>query len=132
MMDITIYQIDPDRDQNGVLFGALDQLEKWQSSPEVDAGIYGKVFEGEIDAKDLEEIYEIFNLDKPDGYHGRSLSVSDVVAVRDPGSKKIDYFSAILSASRRLNLMQAELLSHLRRRSKWSCVNLEEKPELQR
>ena len=92
MMDITIYQIDPDRDQNGVLFGALDQLEKWQGSPEVDAGIYGKVFEGEIDAKDLEEIYEIFNLDKPDGYHGRSLSVSDVVAVRDPGSKKIDYF----------------------------------------
>ena len=56
MMDITIYQIDPDRDQNGVLFGALDQLEKWQGSPEVDAGIYGKVFEGEIDAKDLEEI----------------------------------------------------------------------------
>ena len=92
MMDITIYQIDPDRDQNGVLFGALDQLEKWQGSPEVDAGIYGKVFEGEIDAKDLEEIYEIFNLDKPDGYHGRSLSVSDVVAVRDPDSKKIDYF----------------------------------------
>ena len=92
MMDITIYQIDPDRDQNGVLFGALDQLEKWQGSPEVDAGIYGKAFEGEIDAKDLEEIYEIFNLDKPDGYHGRSLSVSDVVAVRDPDSKKIDYF----------------------------------------
>ena len=92
MMDITIYQIDPDRDQNGVLFGALDQLEKWQGSPEVDAGIYGKAFEGEIDAKDLEEIYEIFNLDKPDGYHGRSLSVSDVVAVRDPGSKKTDYF----------------------------------------
>ena len=92
MMDITIYQIDPDRDQNGVLFGALDQLEKWQGSPEVDAGIYGKAFEGEIDAKDLEEIYEIFNLDKPDGHHGRSLSVSDVVAVRDPGSKKIDYF----------------------------------------
>ena len=40
MMDITIYQIDPDRDQNGVLFGALDQLEKWKCSAEVDAGIY--------------------------------------------------------------------------------------------
>ena len=47
-------------------------------------------------------------------------------------AKRSTIFSAILSASRRLNLMQAELLSHLRRRSKWSCVSLEEKPELQR
>ena len=83
MMDITIYQIDPDRDQNRVMFEPLDYLEKRQGSSAVDAGIYGRVFEGEIEAKDLEEIYEIFNLDKPDGYHGRSMSVSDVIAVRN-------------------------------------------------
>lgn len=83
MMDITIYQIDPDRDQNRVMFESLDRLEKRQGSSAVDAGIYGRAFEGEIEAKDLEEIYEIFNLDKPDGYHGRSMSVSDVIAVRN-------------------------------------------------
>ena len=82
MMDITIYQIDPDRDQNRVMFESLDRLEKRQGSSAVDAGIYGRAFDGEIEPKDLEEIYEIFNLDKPDGYHGRSMSVSDVIAVR--------------------------------------------------
>lgn len=29
----------------------------------------------------LEEVYQMFNLDHPDGYQGRSLSVSDVVEV---------------------------------------------------
>ncbi len=85
MMDITIYQIDPDRDRNRVMFGDLSHLEEWQGSAQVDAEIYGKVFEGEVDADDLEAVFEIFNLDKPDGYHGRSMSVSDVIVVRDSG-----------------------------------------------
>jgi hypothetical protein len=92
MMDITIYQIDPDRDQKSIAFVALDHLEKWQGSSEIDAGIYGKAFEGEVEADDLEGIYEIFNLDKPDGFHGRSMSVSDVVAVHDPKNGTTDYF----------------------------------------
>ena len=33
------------------------------------------------DAGTLEEVYQMFNLDHPDGYRGRSLSVSDVVEV---------------------------------------------------
>ena len=40
-----------------------------------------KVFEGEVDCGTLEEVYQMFNLDHPDGYQGRSLSVSDVVEV---------------------------------------------------
>jgi len=42
------------------------------------------VYEGEINCSDLEEVYRMFNLNHPEGYHGRSLSVSDVVEVIDP------------------------------------------------
>lgn len=92
MMDIRIYQIDPERDHLLLMFEDFERMAKRQGSHEVDASIYGKVFEGEVDADNLEDVYEIFNLDKPDGFHGRSMSVSDVVAVRDPGFGKTDYY----------------------------------------
>ena len=43
--------------------------------------IYDKVFEGEVECGTLEEVYQMFNIGQPDGYRGRSLSVSDVVEV---------------------------------------------------
>ena len=43
--------------------------------------IYEKVFEGDLDCETLEDVFSIFNLDFPDGYAGRSMSVSDVVEV---------------------------------------------------
>ncbi len=39
------------------------------------------VFKGEIEAKGIEDVYRIFNMEKPEGYEGRSLSVSDVVEI---------------------------------------------------
>lgn len=42
---------------------------------------FEKVFEGEVECGTLEEVYQMFNLDHPDGYWGRSLSVSDVLEV---------------------------------------------------
>ena len=36
----------------------------------------------------LEEIYCKFNIAHPEGYHGRSLSVSDVVVIRREGLEK--------------------------------------------
>lgn len=44
---------------------------------------YIEVYDGEVlvnpDENVLEEIYTIFNCDHPINYHGRSLSVSDIV-----------------------------------------------------
>lgn len=80
-MNIAIYQINPDRDENNVAFLNYENLERFQGSAALRSEIYDKVFEGEVDCGTLEEVYQMFNLDHPDGYRGRSLSVSDVVEV---------------------------------------------------
>ena len=80
-MNIAIYQINPDRDENNVAFLNYENLERFQGSAELRSEIYDKVFEGEVECGTLEEVYQMFNLDHPDGYRGRSLSVSDVVEV---------------------------------------------------
>ena len=80
-MNIAIYQINPDRDENRVAFLNYEKLERFQGSAALLSEIYDKVFEGEVDCGTLEEVYQMFNLDHPDGYQGRSLSVSDVVEV---------------------------------------------------
>lgn len=80
-MNIAIYQVNPDRDENNVAFLNYEKLERFQGSAALRSEIYDKVFEGEVDCGTLEEVYQMFNLDHPDGYQGRSLSVSDVVEV---------------------------------------------------
>ena len=92
MMDITIYQIDPEKDHMLVMFEEFEHMARRYGKEEVDASIYGKTFEGKVDAENLEDVYQIFNTDKPDGYHGRSMSVSDVVAVRKPGIENPEYY----------------------------------------
>lgn len=80
-MKIAIYQINPDRDENNVAFLNYENLERFQGSAALRSEIYDKVFEGEVECGTLEEVYQMFNLDHPDGYRGRSLSVSDVIEV---------------------------------------------------
>ena len=77
-MDITIYQINMGRDHNRIAFEGLDLLKMYQGSDKIDSRIYDRVFEGEVDCKDLEDVYRKFNLEHPEGYKGRSLSVSDI------------------------------------------------------
>ena len=77
-MNIAIYQIDPDRDENNVAFLNYENLERFQGSAALRSEIYDKVFEGEVECGTLEEVYQMFNIGQPDGYRGRSLSVSDV------------------------------------------------------
>ena len=87
-MKLSIYQIDLDRDTNGVAFESYDSLSKFQKSQEIDADIYNKVYEGEVEAKDIEDVYRIFNIEQPEDYKGRSLSVSDVVEVKESENVK--------------------------------------------
>lgn len=46
MMDIRIYQINLDRDEDGVAFESLDMLEKYQHTNEIKAELYDKTFDG--------------------------------------------------------------------------------------
>ncbi|MBQ9544023.1 MAG: hypothetical protein IJV00_02715, partial [Clostridia bacterium] len=47
----------------------------------IDLNDYELVFEGEVDCDDPEAAFRLFNLCPPDGYRGRSMSVSDVLCV---------------------------------------------------
>ena len=46
MMEITIYQIDLDKDENRVAFIGHEALEHYQGTSEIDSAIYEKVYEG--------------------------------------------------------------------------------------
>ena len=82
-MKIRIYQINVERDDpvKRRTFLTLDQLEKLIKSTEIKSEIYDKVFDGEVSCWSLNDVYRKFNLNHPDGYRGRSMSVSDVVEV---------------------------------------------------
>ena len=81
MMRIKLWQINLDRDTNCVAFEAYSRLEQLQGSPDADKSLYDVVYEGDVDAEDIEEIFHIFNVRHPEGYTARSMSVSDVVEI---------------------------------------------------
>ena len=101
-MKIRIYQINSDRDENRMMFLSHDRPERFQGSPEVDSKIYDKVYDKEVDCSNLEEVYTLLNIDHPEDYRGRSLSVSDVVEVYESDAYRRDSTSAIALASNRL------------------------------
>lgn len=90
-MKISIYQINLEKDTERVAFLGLDQLQKLYGKTAINDSIYDEVFYGDVDAESLEDVFEIFNLRHPEGYTGRSLSVSDVVEIID-GSDKTGCF----------------------------------------
>lgn len=83
MTEFSIYQINMDRDSDNVCFFGTDTLERIQHSKEVNAAIYDRVYDGKLDCQSLDAIYEKFNIDHPNDYTGRSLSVSDVVEIKE-------------------------------------------------
>ena len=97
-MKIKIYQIDGEKDKNGVKFMRYDRLAKLQGSARVAPSLYTEVYAGDIDAEGLEEIYRSFNTGAVPLHRGHSLSVSDVVRTEDGafycdsfGFQKIDF-----------------------------------------
>ena len=83
MTEFSIYQINVDRDTANVCFIGMESLEKIKGTKEVNAAAYDRVYDGKMDCNFLENIYQKFNVDHPADYTGRSLSVSDVVEIRE-------------------------------------------------
>ena len=90
IMQISIYQINLERDTERIAFEGYDHLGQ-DKNGQIDAEIYDKVFEGDVACKNLEDVFQMFNLNHPEGYKGRSLSVSDVVEVRDGDNSEFYY-----------------------------------------
>lgn len=90
-MMYSIYQL-KDSARNK-LFLSYDQTQKHGG---VNFADYKTVYTGEIAGSDpaeiLEKLYEIFNLLRPEDFHGHSLSVSDLVVLEDTGTYFCDSF----------------------------------------
>lgn len=79
-MKIRIYQINGDRDPERRKFESLDHLD----GKPVDSASYDRVFSGEIAGHSLEDVFQVFNTGCHPLHRGHSLSVSDVVELREP------------------------------------------------
>ena len=80
MMDIRLYQINRERDEEHRALLPTETLARRGSGPKaIDSSIYDCVFEGTVNCSDLEEVYTLFNVDPPENFSGHSMSVSDVV-----------------------------------------------------
>ena len=80
-MKIKVFQINSERDKNRVKFENLARTEEYQGKLQIDSSIYDEVFAGNVDCKDLEDVFRLFNTDTPLTHRGHSLSVSDIVQV---------------------------------------------------
>ena len=90
-MKVRIYQIAPELDAKHLMFRDMETI-LTQSNDKIPEEIYEKVYEGELEAQNLEDVYRIFNCAQPNDYHARSLSVSDVVEVINAPDTSAFYF----------------------------------------
>ena len=63
--------------------------------PEPDIADYAVVYDGQLDTNDLEEIYDRFSEQKPSGFSGRPMSVSDLVELYDSGGSTFYYLDRV-------------------------------------
>lgn len=79
-MKIRIFQINTDRDPERMKFRGLDEL----NSKPIPSSSYDRVFTGEIEGRSPEDVFRVFNTEGHRLHRGHSLSVSDVVELREP------------------------------------------------
>lgn len=80
--EVRIYQINSERDMDKLKFMGYSSV--YDNNSTVNRSIYDEVFSGRLTCKSLEEIYKTLNSsEKPKEYKGHSLSVSDVVEVKN-------------------------------------------------
>ena len=54
---------------------------KEEMKEEIILSEYELVYDGEIEGSDIEDAFFVFNVNHPEGYTGRSMSVSDIVEI---------------------------------------------------
>lgn len=84
-MQVRLYQINPDREQNRVMHEPLDNLPKNQGSSKVDESLYDRVLRADVYCENLEQLYTKLNTEGHPLHHGGQMKVSDVV-VTDEGA----------------------------------------------
>ena len=84
--DLRIYQINPKRDTEPVMFGDTAFLSMRQGGAknvQINLGIYDLAWEGDMTVSGLDEVFMYFNCDdRPNAKSMRSLSCSDLVEIK--------------------------------------------------
>lgn len=123
-MKVKIYQIEMEKDIENAKFRSLDEHKKVYGK--VDEKLYKKVFDGDLKLRGneegalaLERVYEALNIgEKPEGYTGTSLSVSDIVVLENGeayyvepfGYAKLDSFKPEEPAPRKARALPVDVL----------------------
>ena len=76
-MHIKIYQINSERDPGRAKFMGLNSVK------DINPASYDEVFSGDVDCKNLEDVFTMLNTRGHPLHRGHSLSVSDVVLTED-------------------------------------------------
>lgn len=82
-MRYKVYQIVPELDEKGVKFASLKRTSDKNQSYEIDASIYKKTLDVDIDTYSLEDVYELLNTVGHPLSSGESMSISDVIVAED-------------------------------------------------
>ncbi|WP_283610529.1 YodL domain-containing protein [Faecalispora anaeroviscerum] len=88
LKNVRIWQLKSDSDFS-MRFISFDEFEKQFGQP--DKNSYEVIFDGSLPTNNLDAIYEICNINHPDGYRGHSLSMSDVVELYDENGSEFHY-----------------------------------------
>ena len=75
-MKVKLYQIAPEKDGKNLMFMGYEFAVLHGG---INADSYELVFDGDLPVQTAEDVFRIFNLEHPNGYRGRSMSVSDIV-----------------------------------------------------
>lgn len=60
-MKIRIYQVNMERDSENLAFMGSDFVMKKHGDLSLDSSIYDSVFEGTVECRSLEDVYDVFN-----------------------------------------------------------------------
>ena len=89
-----IYQYHQADNEMGYQYMSLDFIEKMGMS--VKGQDYQMMYQGVLEVQDtLEDLYIKFNIDRPEGFKGHSMSTSDVVILKRDGEMKAYYVNDI-------------------------------------
>ena len=88
LKDVRIWQLKSDFDRD-CRFVSFDEMTSKHGDIDIDN--YEVVFDGELQTNDLEQIYTIFNINHPQEYKGRSLSMADMVELYSDDSSSFHY-----------------------------------------
>lgn len=82
-MRVRLYQVRENSNPNLLFRGREAFRDRFGEC--IPAALYRKVFDGDLAVNNPEQVFVMFNTAHPDGYTGRSMSVSDVVEFVDTG-----------------------------------------------